>query len=84
MCAAGAAESEISWPIDEYNVAWTTQSKSSAESMPCGGGDIGLNVWVEGGDLLFYVQRSGCFDENNEFLKVPERRVPAVLPAVSL
>jgi len=37
--------------------------------MPCGGGDTGLNVWVENGDLLCYVQRSGCFDENNQYLK---------------
>lgn len=37
--------------------------------MPCGGGDIGLNVWVENGDLLFYLSRSGTFDENNTLLK---------------
>ena len=29
---------------------WTTPSKNSSESMPCGGGDIGMNVWVENGD----------------------------------
>ena len=34
---------------DAYNVVWTTQSKNSSESMPLGGGDIGLNVWVENG-----------------------------------
>ena len=28
---------------------WRTPSKNSSESMPCGGGDIGMNVWVEGG-----------------------------------
>jgi len=37
--------------------------------MPCGGGDTGLNVWVENGDLLLYVSRSGTFDENNTLLK---------------
>lgn len=37
--------------------------------MPCGGGDIGLNVWVENGDVLFYISRSGTFDENNTMLK---------------
>jgi hypothetical protein len=37
--------------------------------MPCGGGDIGLNVWVENGDLLIYFARSGSFDENNTLLK---------------
>ena len=43
--------------------------------MPCGGGDIGLNVWVEQGDILFYVSRSGAFDENNTLLKQGRFRV---------
>lgn len=46
--------------------------------MPCGGGDIGLNVWVEDGDLLFYLSRSGTFDENNCMLK--QGRFRLVLP----
>ena len=43
--------------------------------MPCGGGDIGLNVWVENGDLLFYFGQSGSFDENNALLKGGRIRV---------
>ena len=43
--------------------------------MPLGGGDIGCNVWVESGDLLFYIQRSGCFSENGEYLKLGRMRV---------
>ncbi|WP_460948918.1 DUF5703 domain-containing protein [Spirosoma daeguense] len=62
-------------PIDQYNVAWTSQSKNSSESMPCGGGDIGLNVWVENGDLLFYVAKSGTFDHNNTVLKLGRVRL---------
>src|SRR5437879_2432548 len=61
--------------IEDYNVIWTTQSRNSSESMPCGGGDIGLNVWVENGELLFYVSRSGTFDENNCMLKLGRVRV---------
>ncbi|MCD8186007.1 MAG: DUF5703 domain-containing protein, partial [Rikenellaceae bacterium] len=61
--------------VDQYNVVWNTQSQNSSESMPCGGGDIGLNVWVEDGDLLFYVSRSGTFDENNTMLKLGRVRV---------
>ena len=57
------------------NVTWTSQSKNSSESMPCGGGDIGLNVWVEGGDLLFYISRSGAFDETNALLKAGRVRL---------
>ncbi|MDP4227500.1 MAG: DUF5703 domain-containing protein [Bacteroidota bacterium] len=38
--------------------------------MPVGGGDMGCNVWVENGDVLLYVSRSGTFDENNMFPKL--------------
>jgi hypothetical protein len=55
--------------LNQYNLAWNTQSKNSSESMPCGGGDIGLNVWTENGEILFYMSRSGAFDENNVFPK---------------
>jgi hypothetical protein len=61
--------------LDQYNIAWTTQSKNSSESMPCGGGDIGLNVWVENGDVLLYISRAGSFDENNLMLKAGRIRI---------
>ncbi|MBQ3698791.1 MAG: hypothetical protein II886_02680 [Prevotella sp.] len=54
---------------------WTTPSRNSSESMPCGGGDVGMNVWVEQGDVLFYLSRSGCFDENNTLLKLGRFRI---------
>ena len=57
------------------DVVWTSQSRNSSESMPCGGHDIGLNVWVEGGDVLFYAQQSGWFDENNTLLKAGRWRL---------
>lgn len=57
------------------NIVWTDQSHNSGGSMPCGGGDIGLNVWVENGDLLFYLSRSGTFDENNAMLKLGRVRL---------
>ena len=58
---------------DPYS--WTSQSKNSSESMPCGGHDIGMNVWVENGDLLVYLSRSGFFDENNTLLKAGRLRL---------
>ena len=61
--------------LKKDNLIWTSQSKNSAESMPCGGGDIGLNVWVENGDLLFYIAKSGTFDENNSMLKLGRVRI---------
>lgn len=53
-----------------YDTIWTTQSSDSSGSMPAGGGDLGLNVWVENNNLLMYMQQSGAFDENNSLLKL--------------
>lgn len=61
--------------LDRYNVVWNSPSRNSSESMPCGGGDIGLNVWVEKGDILFYISKSGFFDENNGLLKAGRVRL---------
>ncbi|MCB0023643.1 MAG: hypothetical protein KDD91_11470, partial [Caldilinea sp.] len=65
---------------DQYNPVWTSMSRNSGESMPCGGHDIGLNVWVEPdaegeGELLLYIDRAGSFDENNQMLKLGRVRV---------
>ena len=75
-------------PLHAYtprSLVWTSQSRNSSESMPCGGYDIGLNVWVEQHidesqgspcyDLLFYAQQSGWFDENNTLLKAGRWRL---------
>jgi hypothetical protein len=64
-----------SQPLENYNVIWITPSRNSSESMPCGGGDIGLNVWVENGDLLIYLSRSGTFDELNGMPKLGRLRL---------
>lgn len=61
--------------LEAYNLKWTTQSKNSGESMPLGGHDIGCNVWVEKGDLLFYMAQSGAFDETCEMLKAGRIRL---------
>jgi len=61
--------------LPTYNVVWNAPSEDSSESMPCGGGDTGLNVWVEDGDVLLYIQRSGSLAENNEYLKLGRVRL---------
>jgi hypothetical protein len=60
---------------DQYNIVWGTQSKNSSESMPVVGGDIACNVWLEDGDLLFYMSRTGSFDENGAYLKLGRVRI---------
>ena len=61
--------------VPNYNVIWTTQSNNASESMPCGGGDIGMNVWVEKGELFIYVARSGSFNEDNALMKAGRVRL---------
>ncbi|WP_255802792.1 DUF5703 domain-containing protein [Aestuariibaculum lutulentum] len=61
--------------LENYNQVWTTQSKNASESMPLGGGDIGVNVWVEQGNLYFYFSKSGTFDEHNTLLKLGRVKV---------
>jgi hypothetical protein len=65
---------DLTW-LEQYNVVWTSQSKNSSESMPCSGGDIGLNVWVENDELLVYMGRAGYRDENGAILKPGRVRV---------
>lgn len=68
------AQADLSYP-DMYNVIWDSQSENAAGSMPVGGGDIGMNVWVEDNKLLFYMQRSGIHDEYNGFPKLGRVRI---------
>lgn len=39
-----------------------------------------MNIWVEDGDVLFYLSRSGCFDENNTLLKLGRFRIHLSTP----
>lgn len=76
VCLSVAHSSaQNSFDINQYNVVWNSQSKNSSESMPCGGGDIGTNVWVEKGELFLYMSRSGAFDENGMFPKMGRVRM---------
>jgi len=48
--------------LNKYNVSWNTPGPTSAQSMPLGNGDIGLNVWTEpNGDLLFYISKTDAW-----------------------
>ena len=58
-----------------YDIVWNSPSNNPSESMPCGGGDIGMNVWVEKGELFIYLAKSGSLDEHNTMLKAGRIRV---------
>lgn len=59
------------------SITWDSQSANSSQNMPIGGCDVGVAVWMEGGDVLAYIDRSGSFDENNQMLKLGRIRVRA-------
>ncbi|HLR50756.1 MAG TPA: DUF5703 domain-containing protein [Candidatus Sphingobacterium stercoripullorum] len=61
--------------IRSHRVVWNSQSQNSSESMPVGGGDIGVNTWAEDGDIFLYLGKSGAFDENNTLLKLGRIRL---------
>jgi alpha-L-fucosidase 2 len=55
---------DIATLLDACNVTWNTPGPTSAQSMPIGNGDIGLNVWVErNGDLAFYISKTDAWGE---------------------
>ena len=74
-----AVASEHLPSISTQDVIWTSPSDNAGDSMPIGGGDMGANVWVEDGDLLLYMERSGFFDENNTQLKAGRLRISWIL-----
>lgn len=64
---AGAAspEEEMFADLEKRNVEWTEPGATSADSMPLGNGDIGLNVWAEpGGDVCFYISKTDAWSED--------------------
>jgi alpha-L-fucosidase 2 len=65
------------------NVVWTSPSQDARGSMPIGNGDIGVNVWWEGGDLLLYLAKSDAWDEHARLIKLGRVRISTgqVLPA---
>ena len=73
-CNIQESPGDLDW-LKQYNVIWNTQSNNSSESMPVSGGDIGLNVWVENNELLFYIGQAGCRDENGALLKPGRVRI---------
>ena len=58
MCSAAtlAAESTtLLRQLEKYNVVWTSPSERAVDSMPCGGGNISLNVWGTNSEVFFFI-----------------------------
>jgi hypothetical protein len=60
---AMAAGSDPDW-ASSYNIVWDTPSASSVDSMPLAGGILGLNAWVQDGEVCFLIGSPNCMDAN--------------------
>ncbi|HTJ80010.1 MAG TPA: DUF5703 domain-containing protein [Rariglobus sp.] len=61
----GQSSFDLNTSLDACNVSWTEPGPTSAQSMPIGNGDIGLNVWVEAnGDLDFYIGKTDAWSDS--------------------
>jgi hypothetical protein len=59
-----------------HDVIWETPGQNSADSMPLGNGELGINLWVEeNGDLFFYLGRNDSLSEVSQLCKVGKVRV---------
>ncbi len=62
--------------LTDYDIVWTSPGINSQGSMPLGNGDIGINAWVEeNGDLVFYVSKTGAWNEYGHLLKLGKIRI---------
>lgn len=56
------------YTMPDYNIVWTSQSEDAMGSMPVGGGNIQLNAWCEGGDVLFYIGSTDSYVDKSDNL----------------
>jgi hypothetical protein len=61
--------------VAQYNVVWDSSSTNATGSMPLAGGNLGLNVWVEGDDLLFYLGSPDSRVEDEKLVKLGRVRL---------
>ena len=65
MPAAQLSRERLQVAVSSNDVVWNEPGCTSADSMPLGNGDIGLNVWTEqNGDIVFYIGKTDAWTEN--------------------
>lgn len=76
FATAAVAKADDPGAISSHDVIWSTPGKNSADSMPLGNGELGINLWVEeNGDLLFYLGRNDTLSEISQLCKAGMVRV---------
>lgn len=71
LSAGNLGAEDLKW-VDDYNVVWNSPSTRAVDSMPMGGGNLSLNVWSTGKDLLFYIGSSDSWVDGNAPGKVTQ------------
>jgi hypothetical protein len=62
--------------VNRHAVRWTEPSRSPADSLPAGNGEIGINVWTEAnGDVCMYLARTDAFSQDCRLLKLGRVRL---------
>ena len=51
--------------LDQYNIIWDSPGKNAVESMPCGGGNVALNVWTTKDELVLYIGSPDSWVDGN-------------------
>jgi alpha-L-fucosidase 2 len=62
--------------MSQPDVIWHTPSIDEHGSMPLGNGEVGVNLWTEGGrDLCFYIARTDAWDGDGRLCKLGRMRI---------
>jgi len=77
----GVGREAVAFDPGVYNVVWTNRSADATGSMPLGGGALGLNAWVEGDDVLFYIGSPDSRIESGQLVKLGRVRLTLDPPA---
>lgn len=78
LSATAAESTTLFTPPEQYNVVWTSPSERALDSMPCGGGNISLNVWTTSSELLFYIGSPDSWVDGNAPGKVAQVKLGRV------
>jgi hypothetical protein len=75
MAVVLSTSAGVARDLAQYNIVWDSPSKDATGSMPLSGGNLGLNVWIEGDDLLFYISHPDSRIESGQLVKLGRVRL---------
>ncbi|MCK6580956.1 MAG: DUF5703 domain-containing protein [Anaerolineae bacterium] len=69
------SDNNVLGTLDQYNVTWTTFGQTDRSSMPIGNGEVGVNLWVQRGEINFYFARTDARTETDRSVKLGKVRL---------